>query len=70
MGALRKVGELSYFQSHKIAIISKFHTTTVHLQGPPGVDGEDGIDGQPGRPGKPGLDGLDIPLEPEPSFPW
>lgn len=22
------------------------------------------------RPGKPGLDGLDIPLEPEPSFPW
>ena len=51
-------------------------TSCVQLQcppgppGPPGVDGEDGVDGLPGRPGKPGLDGLDVPLEPEPSFPW
>lgn len=50
--------------------------TCVQLQcapgppGPPGVDGEDGQDGLIGRPGKPGLDGLDVPLEPEPAFPW
>lgn len=51
-------------------------TSCVQLQcppgppGPPGVPGEPGSDGLPGRPGKSGLDGLDVPLEPEPSYPW
>lgn len=51
-------------------------TSCVQLQcppgppGPPGVPGEPGSDGLPGRPGKAGLDGLDVPLEPEPSYPW
>lgn len=51
-------------------------TSCVQLQcppgppGPPGVPGEPGSDGLSGRPGKSGLDGLDVPLEPEPSYPW
>lgn len=47
-----------------------FDKLFIFFLGPPGTDGEPGVDGQIGRPGKPGLDGLDLPLEPEPSFPW